>query len=175
MGMIICFHYYRSIFYNKHYPVFSRVTDFQIQIQNPKQPYGSATLNLTWTAPGDDLTFGRAFQYKIYCGYQRFSLSYDNCKSISKTVLFAHIPGTTEILVETDFRDFDKEIFFAIRTLDGINESEQSNIVSVFVESLRTTTSKGLIICSQHAVGQKILNSPGKKTCEIKEIKLFFS
>ena len=78
-------------------------------------------------------------------------------------MLFAHIPGTTEILVETDFRDFDKEIFFAIRTLDGINESEQSNIVSVFVESLRTTTSKG----SQHAVGQKILNSPGKKTCEI--------
>ena len=58
-------------------------------------------------------------------------------------MLFAHVPGTTEILVETDFRDFDKDIFFAIRTLDGINESEQSNIVSVFVESLKTTTSKG--------------------------------
>ena len=67
MSMIICFHYYRSIIYN----VFSRVTDFQIQIKNPKQPYGSATLNLTWTAPGDDFTFGRAFQYKIYCGYER--------------------------------------------------------------------------------------------------------
>ena len=48
-----------------------RITDFQIQIKNPKQPYGSATLNLTWTAPGDDFTFGRAFQYKIYCGYER--------------------------------------------------------------------------------------------------------
>ena len=65
-------------------------------------------------------------------------------------MLFAHVPGTTEILVETDFRDFDKDIFFAIRTLDGINESEQSNIVSVFVESLKTTTSNGLVICSKY-------------------------
>ena len=72
--------------------------------------------------------------------------------------MFAHVPGTTEILVETDFRDFDKDIFFAIRTLDGINESEQSNIVSVFVESLKTTTtSKGLIIFSKNY--QSIINA----------------
>ena len=93
----------------------------------------------SWTAPGDDFSIGRASLYKIYCGYVRSNLDYDNCKSIGKTAMFVRVPGTQEILVEPDFRDFDKEVFFSIRTLDENNMSEESNIVSVFVKSVTTS------------------------------------
>ena len=40
------------------------------------------------------------------------------------------------------FTDFDKEVFFAIRATDGVNEADESNIVSIYIASVTTTTSK---------------------------------
>ena len=122
----------------------SRITDFKVTAHLPKEPYGPARLEFTWTAPGDDFSIGRAVKYKFYCGYFPNSLDYDSCKSISTTTKFARVPGTSEYFEETDFRDFDKEVFFAIRTSDERNESEESNIVSVFLKSM--TTSKFVYI-----------------------------
>ena len=122
----------------------SRITDFKVTAHLSKEPYGSARLRFTWTAPGDDFSIGRAVKYKFYCGQDRNNLDYDSCKSISTTTKFARVPGTSEYFEETDFRDFDKEVFFAIRTSDERNESEESNIVSVFLKSV--TTSKFVFI-----------------------------
>ena len=83
-------------------------------------------------------------KYKFYRGQDRNNLDYDSCKSISTTTKFARVPGTSEYFEETDFRDFDKEVFFAIRTSDERNESEESNIVSVFLKSV--TTSKFVFV-----------------------------
>lgn len=120
----------------------SKITDFKVSVHDNAD--GSARLKFTWTAVGDDYSIGRAVKYKFYCGYDRNSLDYDNCKALSSTTKFARVPGTSEYFEETDFRDFDKEVFFAIRTSDERNESEESNIVSVFLKSM--TTSKFVYI-----------------------------
>ena len=74
--------------------------------------------------------------------YFRENLSYHHCKSISDTAMYANPAGTEEIFIVNTFTDFDKEVFFAVRATDGANEAEESNIVSVFIASITTTTSE---------------------------------
>ena len=57
--------------------------------------------------------------------------------------MYANPARTEEIFIVNTFTDFDKEVFFAVRATDGANEGEESNIVSVFIASITTTTSKG--------------------------------
>ena len=66
--------------------------------------------------------------------------------------MYANPARTEEIFIVNTFTDFDKEVFFAVRATDGANEAEESNIVSVFIASITTTTSKGsfLRICYSH-------------------------
>ena len=82
-------------------------------------------------------------QYAYLAPYFRENLSYHHCKSISDTAMYANPAGTEEIFIVNTFTDFDKEVFFAVRATDGANEAEESNIVSVFIASITTTTSKG--------------------------------
>ena len=55
--------------------------------------------------------------------------------------MYANPAGTEELFTVNTFTDFDKEVFFAIRATDGPNEAEVSNIVSIFIHSITTTTS----------------------------------
>ena len=82
-------------------------------------------------------------QYAYLAPYFRENLSYHHCKSISDTAMYANPARTEEIFIVNTFTDFDKEVFFAVRATDGANEAEESNIVSVFIASITTTTSKG--------------------------------
>lgn len=120
----------------------SRITNLQISVTPPYSfTSQSAILNFTWTAPGGDLNQGRARLYKFYCGYSRDSLSYDDCNSIPETVMIPHDAGTQEINPQP-FEDFDKEVFFAVETKDSLgNVAEKSNIASVYISSITTTTS----------------------------------
>ena len=81
--------------------------------------------------------------YAYLAPYFRENLSYHHCKSISDTAMYANPARTEEIFIVNTFTDFDKEVFFAVRATDGANEAEESNIVSVFIASITTTTSKG--------------------------------
>ena len=77
--------------------------------------------------------------YKIYCGYGRQNLSYHDCHSLDVTLVSAHESGNTE-RYEFSFKDFDKEVFFALRASDGArNVADESNIVTIFVPQGTTT------------------------------------
>lgn len=120
----------------------NRITDLSVTFEKLEHAYETSTsLEFRWTAPGDDFNVGRASYYKIYCGYNTTHLSYHDCKSLSETAMYAHPAGTQETFRVNRFTDLNRVVFFAIRTTDGSNEAEESNIVSVFVPSV-TTTSK---------------------------------
>ena len=56
--------------------------------------------------------------------------------------MYASSSGSAEIFHVDTFTDFDREVFFAILTSDGSNEAQLSNIVSVFINAITTTTGK---------------------------------
>ena len=113
-------------------------------------------MKFTWTAPGNDLNFGRALYYKIYCGYQPNQLSYHDCKSLSESAMYANPSGTLETFQVQNFDDFDREIFFSIKATDGTNEAEASNIVSLYIHSLTTSTGKTYFFSKAWKFGQKL-------------------
>ena len=136
----------------------SRITDLQVSIKDPEL-YGAASINFTWTAPGDDFNWGKALYYKVYCGFARDQLSYHDCSAITQTVMYARAPGSQELLREPSYREFDRELFVSVRTSDGVNEAEFSNIVSIYVESPTTTSSKKITACKT-AIHMTILQAP---------------
>ena len=139
----------------------ARIMDLRIQTYDDVNREGF--ISLIWTAPGDNLNDGQgsffamhtdvctyprtnlsfsANHYKIYCGFSRTDLGYDDCTGVrgGGMVRFAHEAGTQEV-VNTTLAVFGVQVYFGVIAVDGAaNAGEMSNVASVFIEGQTTIT-----------------------------------
>ncbi len=79
----------------------SRVTDFSARtfLGREEDGFADSVVQLSWTAPGDNLNDGRANYYHIFCGFSpsASSLSWDDCDAFSSSLVrFAAGAGARE-------------------------------------------------------------------------------
>jgi hypothetical protein len=106
-------------------------------------------VTLAWTAPGDDLTLGRAFRYEIRCFTAKEALSQGNFGEQGILVHSSLVPVPEPRSKEqrcTVSVPWPNEVFYyAIVAFDAVgNRGEVSNMVSVYVEESVTTLAQEL-------------------------------
>ena len=124
---------------NDVYPP-SRVTDFSLAEYLDNSLY----VTLTWTAPGNDYDFGKAFRYEIRCYTNREALREENFTDMGILVHTSLIPVPEEYGAEqrsTVGIPWPNEVFYyAIVAYDEEgNRGQVSNVVSVFAEEKPST------------------------------------
>ncbi len=107
---------------------------FLFLLFGPKTVSGGNTVGLFWTAPGDDSTQGRAFEYDIR--YSSVPVGPDTTNWWESAVAVDSVPypsqaGFTDSCVISDL-PVDNHFYFAIRTADEANNwSDISNIAEI--------------------------------------------
>ena len=104
----------------------ARVTDLTAQLSEDK-----AHARLSWTAPGDDGTLGRASGYDLRLSATPILTDDDFANALTVPVFyFPLFPGTTEFLL-FPLPEMGKEYYFALKTFDeAANYSAVSNCAS---------------------------------------------
>ena len=118
----------------------SRISDFRLANYSNTSMF----VTLAWTAPGDDLTLGRAFRYEIRCFTAKEALSQGNFGEQGILVHSSLVPVPEPRGKEqrsTVSVPWPNEVFYyAIVAFDAVgNRGEVSNMLSVYVKEQVTT------------------------------------
>merc|ERR1719427_426013 len=130
----------------------SRITDLHIS----RHVNTSLQVYLSWTAPGDDFTSGRAASYDIRYSTNRTHMEdqYFNITTLpvhASSVPPPDISGTVQVVVVTV--PWSSQVFYygIVATDQAGNTSPVSNIVSVFVRDIINTSSRDMIAANASA------------------------
>ncbi|XP_069958008.1 calcium-activated chloride channel regulator 4 isoform X1 [Cherax quadricarinatus] len=129
----------------------SRVTDLQATVT-------STTLNLTWTAPGDDYDAGTVSGYEVRMSVNRSSLLDASLYNTNILVLLSYSDSSnmSELLLEAGHKvnlyldnleelQLDKVYYLALRALDDFNNtSPVSNLVTAMVPPASSPDTSGM-------------------------------
>jgi len=118
----------------------NRITDFRLANMSSN----SLFVTLSWTAPGDDFTLGKAFRYEIRCFTSKEALSQENFGEQGIPVHSSLVPVPEEQGSQqrcTVGVPWANEIFYyAIVAFDAAgNRGEVSNMMAVYVKEPTTT------------------------------------
>lgn len=125
----------------------NRVTDFKLA----NYFNNSLFVTLSWTAPGDDFTMGKAFRYEIRCFTAQEALSEENFGEQGILVHSSLVPSPEAQGVEqrcTVGVPWPNEVFYyAVVAFDAAgNRGEVSNSIAIYVNEPVTTTSEASTI-----------------------------
>lgn len=125
----------------------NRITDFHLA----NYFNNSLFVTLSWTAPGDDFTRGKAFRYEIRCFTAQEALSEENFGEQGILVHSSLVPSPDLQGVEqrcTVGVPWPNEVFYyAIVAFDAAgNRGEVSNSIAIYVNEPITTTSESSTI-----------------------------
>ena len=121
----------------------NRITDFRLT----NYFNNSLFVTLSWTAPGDDFTLGKAFRYELRCFTAQEALSEENFGEQGILIHSSMVPSPEVAGTEqrcTVGVPWSNEVFYySIVAFDSAgNRGEVSNSIAVYVEEPITTTNE---------------------------------